>query len=222
MTLTKCPECQHEVSPDAKSCPQCAHPIKPPAVRRQTLLLFALLLVVLSFGGFSTTFARRTMPESMYQQIALACAVEKLPQLALFALSGADVDTDAMAADCLPTWAKAMIYSGKTGSFPGVGGDRVRTTREKGDIASMKSYLRNVAAIQSVYFDEHGTYGSSLQQIDARLPSDVHIILTQVSATGYRATASHDGLPSVKCYSVVGSAATADDYSGKGFPWCDD
>ena len=222
MTLTKCPECQHEVSPKAKSCPQCAHPIKPPAVRRQTLLLFALLLVVLSFGGFSTTFARRTMPESMYQQIALACAVEKLPQLALLALSGADVDAEAMAAECLPTWAKAMIYSGKTGSIPGAGGGLVRTTHEKASMAAMKSNLRNLAAAQIVYFDERGMYGSSIQQIDARIASDVRIVLTHVSATGYRATASHDSLPGVRCYAVVGSAATADDDNGEGFPWCDD
>ena len=222
MTLTKCPECQHEVSPDAKSCPQCAHPIKPPAVRRQTLLLFALLLVVLSFGGFSTTFARRTMPESMYQQIALACAVEKLPQLALLALSGADVDAEAMAAECLPTWAKAMIYSGKTGSIPGAGAGRVRTTREKANMAAMKSDLRNLVTAQESYFADHSTYGSTVEQINLTPFGGVTIELSEVSRDGYRGTARHANLPNVACYMEIGPAWQGADGTYEGAPWCDD
>ena len=222
MTLTKCPECQHEVSPDAKSCPQCAHPIKPPAVRRQTLLLFALLLVVLSFGGFSTTFARRTMPESMYQQIALACAVGKLPQFTLLALSGADVDAEAMAAECLPTWAKAMIYCGKTGSIPGAGGGRVRTTREKANMAAMKSDLRNLVTAQESYFADHSTYGSTVEQINLTPFGGVTIELSEVSRDGYRGTARHANLPNVACYMEIGPAWQGADGTYEGAPWCDD
>ena len=222
MTLTKCPECQHEVSPDAKSCPQCAHPIKPPAVRRQTLLLFALLLVVLSFGGFSTTFARRTMPESMYQQIALACAVGKLPQFTLLALSGADVDAEAMAAECLPTWAKAMIYCGKTGSIPGAGGGRVRTTREKANMAAMKSDLRNLVTAQESYFADHSTYGSTVEQINLTPFGGVTSELSEVSRDGYRGTARHANLPNVACYMEIGPAWQGADGTYEGAPWCDD
>ena len=99
---------------------------------------------------------------------------------------------------------------------------RVSSAATQNYKAAMKSNLRNLVAAQISYFDNYATYGSTIQQIDARIASDVRIVLTHVSATGYRATASHDGLPGVRCYAVVGSAATADDNNGEGFPWCED
>ena len=101
-------------------------------------------------------------------------------------------------------------------------GERVSSAAAKTYEAEMKSNLRNLTVAQTLYFREHQTYGSSLQQIDARIASSVQIVLTQVSATGYRATASHNGLPNMRCHSAVGSAIIATDEWGDGIPWCED
>ena len=91
--------------------------------RSQRIGLWMVVLVpLLFFAAFSTNFARSTMPETMMARLVMACAADKLPELATLALAGVDVDAEAMAAECLPTWAKAAIYAGKTGSIPGAGG----------------------------------------------------------------------------------------------------
>ena len=53
MALTKCHECGHEVSTQAKACPTCGAPVKKPSGARLGLFLLAVL-GVLSFIGLAT------------------------------------------------------------------------------------------------------------------------------------------------------------------------
>ena len=117
MTLTKCPECRHEVSREAKSCPRCAHPIKP-ATRPHTLTLGVLLLVVLLFAGFSTNFARTTMSQDLYAGAAMACVRESIPGLLVDAFTGTTT-TDLMG-QCTPTWFRAIRYGLPTADAAGI------------------------------------------------------------------------------------------------------
>ena len=53
MALTKCHECGHEVSTQAKACPTCGAPVKKPSGARLGLFLLAVL-GVLSLIGLAT------------------------------------------------------------------------------------------------------------------------------------------------------------------------
>ena len=147
MALIKCSECEHEISPEAEACPNCGHP-SPAIARRKartrdrrtrSLILLGLLLPLVSYMAFSTRFAEGTMSQEMRANVGLACAAEVLPGIALLAMTDTDVDAKTLASQCIPTWAKAALYMGKTGSVPGASARRMRSLRERAALRPRKA-----------------------------------------------------------------------------------
>ncbi|KKM70311.1 hypothetical protein LCGC14_1441990 [marine sediment metagenome] len=102
-------------------------------------------------------------------------------------------------------------------------GGRVRTTREKANMAEMKSTLRNLWVLQEGHLADHSTYGSTVEGIGMTwLALGVTIELSEVGRDGYRGTARHADLPNVACYIEIGSAWQGADGTYEGLPWCDD
>ena len=100
---------------------------------------------------------------------------------------------------------------------------RARTTREKANMAEMKSTLGYVIPLQFGHFADHSTYGSTLEGIGLTwLPPGVTIELSEVGPDGYRGTARHASLPNVACYIEIGSAWQGADGTYEALPWCDD
>ena len=83
---------------------------------------------------------------------------------------------------------------------------RVSSTAARNYEAAMKSHLRNLVTAQEAHFADHGTYGSTVEQINMPPFGGVTIELNEVSTDGYRGTARHASLPNVACYIEIGSA----------------
>lgn len=98
----------------------------------------------------------------------------------------------------------------------------LRSIRDRAAMASMKIELRNLRRLQESYFTNHGTYGSTVEQINLTPFGGVTIELSEVSRDGYRGTARHANLPNVACYIEIGSAWQRADGTYEGAPWCDD
>jgi len=82
--------------------------------------------------------------------------------------------------------------------------------KEKGFTATLKSDLRNLATAQESYFTDNNTYGTSAQLNAAYRfapSSGVTLVVADISATGWSATASHTGLIDfTACGVFVGTA----------------
>lgn len=101
-------------------------------------------------------------------------------------------------------------------------GQRASSVAARAREAAMKSDLRNLVTAQEAHFAGHGTYGSTVRQINLTPSAGVTIELSAVSADGYRGTARHANLPNVACYMEVGSAWRGADRTNEYVPWCDD
>ncbi len=81
--------------------------------------------------------------------------------------------------------------------------------RNKAFRAAMMSDLRNLAHLQEVYHNEHFTYSSALDALEAELSEGVTVTINEASGTGWSATAVHEGVPDEQCGVYHGSAAAA-------------
>lgn len=80
------------------------------------------------------------------------------------------------------------------------------TTKEKAYQAAMKSDLRNLVSAQEAYFGDHGAYATALDSTWFQTSAGVTVTLAEVTQTGWRAVARHQGTPK-RCAIFVGDVA---------------
>ena len=66
-------------------------------------------------------------------------------------------------------------------------------TKEKAYLATMKSDLRNLLAAQENYFADNITYTTATANLNIQISTGVTLSITNASAQGWTATASHNG-----------------------------
>ena len=71
--------------------------------------------------------------------------------------------------------------------------------------AQLKASLRGLAAAQSRYREQRGSYASSLAALQLRSELGVRLEVTAASPTGWQARAEHQSLPGRSCVIFVGS-----------------
>ena len=90
-------------------------------------------------------------------------------------------------------------------------------TKEKAYIAAMKSDLRNLVNAQESYFADYTTYGSNKAALGYGESTGVTVTISNVSGTGWQATALHAGT-TVTCIIYIGGVTPAT--SNEGQPYC--
>lgn len=97
-------------------------------------------------------------------------------------------------------------------------------TKEKAFKANMKADLRNIAAAQESYLYDHATYFAGAvpsAQLQFDPSTGVSIALSDVSAGGWAASATHTGIPGVSCALFVGNSAPPSPATVEGQIACD-
>ncbi len=74
----------------------------------------------------------------------------------------------------------------------------------------LKSTLRDVVAAQDKYRETHPAFSSSLEALRVSPGSDVKVQLLGVTASGWRAKATHKGRPGRSCVVFVGRLAATE------------
>ena len=82
-------------------------------------------------------------------------------------------------------------------------------TRDKAFISTMKSDLKNLAAQQEVYYNDHFSYAANMTDAEADESDGVTITINEADGTGWAATATHAGLPLELCGIYHGDAAAS-------------
>ncbi len=83
------------------------------------------------------------------------------------------------------------------------------STKQKAYVAAMKSDLKNFVTANESYFADYNTYGTAGNVAAAGLFSattDVALVSTDATATGFSATATHPGATGKTCGVFTGNA----------------
>jgi prepilin-type N-terminal cleavage/methylation domain-containing protein len=88
---------------------------------------------------------------------------------------------------------------------------KFQEVRRKAFVAAMESDLRNLSIHQEVYHAQSNSgYANSLALTEFVESKGVKVTITAATATGWAATAVHDGLPGAQCGIFIGSASASD------------
>jgi len=82
-------------------------------------------------------------------------------------------------------------------------------TREKAYFAAMKSDLKNLASQQEIYYSDSYAYTSSVNDLGFVSSEGVNVSLSNVSNTGWAATATHSALATSEGCGIYYGNATA-------------
>jgi len=82
-------------------------------------------------------------------------------------------------------------------------------TREKAYFAAMKSDLKNLASQQEIYYSDEYAYTSNTTQLSFVESSGVTVAISNVSASGWAASATHQALGTAQGCSIFYGTATA-------------
>lgn len=89
--------------------------------------------------------------------------------------------------------------------------------------SSIQSDLRALAVAQEIYHQTHFQYGQLADLIDYETTRSVTVSVNHNTGTGFAATATHAGLPSVTCGIYIGDvpSGTTGPATEPGRPVCD-
>lgn len=94
-------------------------------------------------------------------------------------------------------------------------------TKEKAYVSAMKSDLRNLAAAEEAYFADELAYTSTLANLDYNETNAVNVAVSEATAKGWGASATHDGLKSgSKCSLYYGGASAVTPATQEGVIEC--
>ena len=97
-------------------------------------------------------------------------------------------------------------------------------TKEKAFVAAMKSDLKNFVTAEESYFADYNQYGTEANVVAANLfksTTDVTLVSTDATATGFSATATHPGAGGTSCGVYVGDASAPSMAPNEGEVKCD-
>ena len=92
-------------------------------------------------------------------------------------------------------------------------------TREKAFVSAMKSDLKNLASQQEIYYADNYTYTTDVAALGFSASEGVNMAIGTANATGWAATATHDGTTDV-CDVFYGDAAATANALGPGAIGC--
>jgi type IV pilus assembly protein PilA len=95
-------------------------------------------------------------------------------------------------------------------------------TKQQAYVATLKSDLRNLVVAEEAYFANKTDYTTALTTAEFEPSQHVTYTVTNASATGWEATATHSGLVGATpsgCHIAIGTYATTGSES-EGAPYC--
>ncbi len=108
MLLVPCHKCSRPLSRDARTCSHCGTSRKRRVDHGSTGFLLLAFSTLLLPAGFSTNFAKVTMPRDVFIGAVVACASDAIPDM--FAGAVAALDAIDSGGQCQPNWFRAIRY----------------------------------------------------------------------------------------------------------------
>ena len=95
---------------------------------------------------------------------------------------------------------------------------KLSSTRNRANLASIKSDLRGLVTAEENYFDDNARYAGDIADLQFRGSRGVAITIVEATASGWSATGTNAALAGVSCTIWVGSVSTPS--GSEGVPTC--
>jgi type IV pilus assembly protein PilA len=83
---------------------------------------------------------------------------------------------------------------------------RFNNMKEKANVATMQTALKNLGQAEETYFAEHGEYTASLDSLNFQPSGDMTLTVVEATITGWSATITHPLALNKKCAFFLGTA----------------
>ena len=93
--------------------------------------------------------------------------------------------------------------------------------KQKANVATMQTALKNLGQAEESYFAEHGAYTSVLDSLNFTPTADMTLTVVEATNTGWSATITHPLVLSRKCAFYLGTAAPVPPATNQGALACE-
>jgi type IV pilus assembly protein PilE len=97
---------------------------------------------------------------------------------------------------------------------------RFTTVKQKANVATMQTALKNLGQAEETYFSEHGEYTANLDSLNFQPSGDLTLTVVEATRTGWSATIEHPQAVPRKCAFFLGSAAAVPPATNQGAMGC--
>ena len=98
---------------------------------------------------------------------------------------------------------------------------RFSNMKEKANIATMQTALKNLGQAEETFFAEHGNYTASLDSLNFAPNAEMTLTVMEATNTGWSATITHPLALSKKCAFYLGTAAPVPPATNQGALACE-
>jgi prepilin-type N-terminal cleavage/methylation domain-containing protein len=98
---------------------------------------------------------------------------------------------------------------------------RFTTVKQKTNVATMQTALKNLGQAEETYFAEHGVYTADLDSLNFKPSAEMTLAVLEATNTGWSATITHPQAVPRKCAFYLGSAAPVPPATNQGALACE-
>jgi type IV pilus assembly protein PilA len=98
---------------------------------------------------------------------------------------------------------------------------RFTTVKQKANVATMQTALKNLGQAEETYFAEHGVYTATLDSLNFQPTADMTLTVLEATNTGWSATIVHPQAVPRICAFYLGTAAPVSPATNQGSLACE-
>ena len=98
---------------------------------------------------------------------------------------------------------------------------RFNNMKQKANVATMQTALKNLGQAEETYFSEHGVYTAVLDSLNFTPSAEMTLTVVEATNTGWSATITHPLAVPKKCAFYLGSAAPVPPATNQGSLACE-
>jgi prepilin-type N-terminal cleavage/methylation domain-containing protein len=98
---------------------------------------------------------------------------------------------------------------------------RFNNVKQKANVATMQTALKNLGQAEETFFAEHGSYSDELDSLNFKPSAEMTLTVVEATNTGWSATITHPQAVPHKCAFYLGSAAPVPPATNQGSLACE-
>ena len=108
-----------------------------------------------------------------------------------------------------------------TGMLAAIAIPRFNNMKQKANVATMQTALKNLGQAEETFFAEHGVYTAALDSLNFTPSAEMTLVVVEATNTGWSATITHPLAVPKKCAFFLGTAAPVTPATNQGSLACE-
>lgn len=119
------------------------------------------------------------------------------------------------------TLIELLIVVGIIGLLAAIAIPRFNTMKQKANVATMQTALKNLGQAEETYFAEHGVYSAVLDSLNFQPSAEMTLVVIEATNTGWSATITHPHAVPRRCAFYLGTATPVPPATNQGSMACE-